>query len=204
MDEIVRQAMAKWPKVPHCYGWLALDARGLWRMRDERAQTLGLPGETIRHPALLAFIQRNYGMDERGCWFFQNGPQRVFIDLAITPFIVHSDPAQGLVLQTGEVLGQIDAVWLTDQAHLLLESDGKLACMDDRDWLGCLDQLCYQEQALTEDYLTTWLELAYQKGTPSQDLLWNGLTVQAIAEHEIARRFGFERQPRPIKANEPD
>ena len=28
MDDIVKQAMAKWPNVPHCYGWLALDARG--------------------------------------------------------------------------------------------------------------------------------------------------------------------------------
>ena len=26
MDEIVKQAMAKWPNVPHCYGWLGLDA----------------------------------------------------------------------------------------------------------------------------------------------------------------------------------
>ncbi|MEO6353290.1 MAG: DUF2946 family protein, partial [Burkholderiaceae bacterium] len=23
MDEIVKQAIAKWPDVPHCYGWLA-------------------------------------------------------------------------------------------------------------------------------------------------------------------------------------
>ncbi|MFM8464156.1 MAG: DUF2946 family protein, partial [Burkholderiaceae bacterium] len=23
MDEIVRQALAKWPNVPDCYGWLA-------------------------------------------------------------------------------------------------------------------------------------------------------------------------------------
>ena len=197
MDEMVRQAMAKWPQVPHCYGWLALDARGNWRMRDERAQALGLMGEMIRHPALLAFIQRNYGMDERGCWFFQNGPQRVFVNLAITPYIAHSDPALGLVLQTGEVLGQIDTVWLTDQGHLLLESDGKLACMDDRDWLNCLDQLRYNEQALTEQDLSTWLELAYQQHTPSSALRWNGLPVQAITEDTIALRFGFQNQPQP-------
>ncbi|MFZ9138137.1 MAG: DUF2946 family protein, partial [Hylemonella sp.] len=24
MDDIVRQAMAKWPNVPACYGWLGL------------------------------------------------------------------------------------------------------------------------------------------------------------------------------------
>ncbi|HZW22256.1 DUF2946 family protein, partial [Noviherbaspirillum sp.] len=47
MDEIVKQAMAKWPNVPHCYGWLALDARGNWRMRDDRAQKLNLAGDRI-------------------------------------------------------------------------------------------------------------------------------------------------------------
>ena len=41
MDDIVKQAMAKWPNVPHCYGWLALDARGDWRMRDEAARRRG-------------------------------------------------------------------------------------------------------------------------------------------------------------------
>ena len=30
MDDIVKQAMAKWPNVPHCYGWLALAARDLY------------------------------------------------------------------------------------------------------------------------------------------------------------------------------
>ena len=28
MDDLVRAAMAKWPHVPDCRGWLALDARG--------------------------------------------------------------------------------------------------------------------------------------------------------------------------------
>ena len=27
MDEIVKQALAKWPNVPHCTGWLLLDRR---------------------------------------------------------------------------------------------------------------------------------------------------------------------------------
>ena len=49
MDDIVKQAMAKWPQVPDCYGWLGLDARGNWYLRDERAQAQGafasgLPG----------------------------------------------------------------------------------------------------------------------------------------------------------------
>jgi len=41
MDDLVHQAMAKWPNVPDCYGWLGLDARGDWYMRDDQAQALG-------------------------------------------------------------------------------------------------------------------------------------------------------------------
>jgi hypothetical protein len=88
MDDIVKQALAKWPNVPHCTGWLLLDRRGNWRMRDEAAQAAGALGEPIRHTALLGFINRNYEADELGQWFFQNGPQRVYVELVYTPFIV--------------------------------------------------------------------------------------------------------------------
>lgn len=103
MDDIVRQAMAKWPNVPDCYGWLGLDARGNWWMRDDRAQALGafdsgLPGakgSLLRHEKLIEFIQRNYACDARGCWYFQNGPQRVFVELEATPWIWRVQPDSG-------------------------------------------------------------------------------------------------------------
>jgi len=88
MDRIVQQAMAKWPDVPACTGWLALDRRGRFRMRDEACQAADEPGEPIRHAALNAFIARNYTSDAEGRWFFQNGPQRVFVDLDYTPLVV--------------------------------------------------------------------------------------------------------------------
>ena len=72
MDAVVTQALAKWPNVPHCYGWLALDARGNWRMRNEAAQAQQLPGDKIVHPALIGFIQRNYSCDAQGRYYFQN------------------------------------------------------------------------------------------------------------------------------------
>ena len=72
MDEAVHRALAKWPNVPACYGWLALDRRGRWRMRDEHAQAHGLLGDIVRNPALKAFIDRNYERDADGAWFFQN------------------------------------------------------------------------------------------------------------------------------------
>jgi hypothetical protein len=88
MDHIVKAAMAKWPNVPACTGWLALDRRGRFRMRDTACQAAGAPGEPIQHAALNAFIARNYTADAEGRWFFQNGPQRVFVDLDYAPLVV--------------------------------------------------------------------------------------------------------------------
>lgn len=87
--------MAKWPNVPHCYGWLGLDERGDWYMRDDRVQAMGnfkeAKGSRLTHEKLIAFINRNYlnEIDETGRerWFFQNGPQRVYVELAATPYI---------------------------------------------------------------------------------------------------------------------
>jgi Protein of unknown function (DUF2946) len=95
MDDIVRQAMAKWPHVPDCFGWLGLDSRGQWYMRDDRVQLIGAfqsgqdgaKGAVLQHEKLIEFIHRNYESDEHGRWYFQNGPQRVYVELEATPFV---------------------------------------------------------------------------------------------------------------------
>jgi len=110
MDDIVKQAMAKWPNVPDCYGWLGLDSRGQWHMRDDRVQDSGsfqsavsaAKGSVLRHEKLLAFIHRNYAKDEKGQWFFQNGPQRVYVELELTPYVWRLDNDFMPMAQTGE------------------------------------------------------------------------------------------------------
>ena len=91
MDDIVKQALVKWPNVPDCYGWLGLDARGRWYLRDDAAQAAGpfphSKGSLLQHEKLIEFIQRNYEADVEGQWFFQNGPQRVFVELEVTPWV---------------------------------------------------------------------------------------------------------------------
>jgi hypothetical protein len=95
MDDIVKQAMVKWPNVPNCYGWLGLDARGNWYMRDDAAQAAGAfasgapgaKGSLLKHEKLIGFIQRNYASDAAGQWYFQNGPQRVYVELESTPWV---------------------------------------------------------------------------------------------------------------------
>ena len=109
MDDIVRQAMAKWPNVPDCYGWLGLDARGHWYMRDDAAQaqgsfTSGLPGakgSLLQHEKLIDFIHRNYAVDAQGQWYFQNGPQRVYVELEATPWVWRIDSDWSVQAHTG-------------------------------------------------------------------------------------------------------
>ena len=45
MDPSVIAAMAKWPNVPDCRGWLSLDRRGQWRLQ----------GSPVRHAGLAEF-----------------------------------------------------------------------------------------------------------------------------------------------------
>lgn len=105
MDDIVKQAMAKWPNVPDCFGWLGLDARGQWFLRDDAVQALGAfpqsKGSLLEHEKLLAFIARNYASDDLGRWFFQNGPQRVYVELEAAPFVWRLQPGGEVQAQTG-------------------------------------------------------------------------------------------------------
>ena len=129
MDEIVKAALKKWPHVPHCYGWLALEARGQWFMRDERVQARGpfpqVKGSPIRHDKLLAFIHRNYGRDERGAAFFQNGPQRVYVELEAAPYVWRIETVEGRArvhAHTGEPAA-VSAAWLDEHGRLFLDCD---------------------------------------------------------------------------------
>ena len=126
MDDIVRQAMAKWPNVPHCYGWLGLDARGNWYMRDDQAQAAGhfaqSKGSLLKHEKLIDFIQRNYDTDERGCWFFQNGPQRVFVELEDTPWVWRLGADGSVAAHTGRAAAYRSCV-VDGEGRLYLATD---------------------------------------------------------------------------------
>ena len=139
MDDIVKAALAKWPNVPHCTGWLLLDRRGQWRMRDDGAQARGELGTPIRHAALIGFIERNYECDASGCWFFQNGPQRVYVELAYTPWVVRlalpSPAMPELSDQTGAPF-EPAVVFIDDEGGVLFAETsgrGRVAVLHDHD-----------------------------------------------------------------------
>lgn len=193
MDDIVKQAMAKWPNVPHCYGWLALDARGAWRMRDEAAQRVEAPGDKLTNAALVGFINRNYLHDERGCWYFQNGPQRVYVNLEATPFIARTDPSQGFVLHTGQAMAAPEQVFMFETGSIAVRAGEQLAQLDDRDVAQLLHAMELDGNPVTDEGLMAWLE-----GGPGRlALRWQGrdIAVERLAFDEAPRRFGFVQRP---------
>ena len=134
MDEAVRKALAKWPGVPDVYGWLALDRRGRWLLRNPASARF----EPIGNVALRDFIGRNYASDARGCWFFQNGPQRVFVRLFYTPFVVRTNDG-GLVDHCGQEFAARSAL-VDDEGSFVLVAD-RVALLDDRDLSRYVDSL---------------------------------------------------------------
>jgi hypothetical protein len=195
MDDIVKQAMAKWPNVPHCYEWLLLDARGGWRMRDEAAQRAGRPGDKLANAALVGFINRNYMHDERGCWYFQNGPQRVYVILEATPFIARTDPVAGFMLHTGQALGAPERAFMTADGQMILQSGEIVAQLDDRDMAQVLAALELDGEAVSDEALVRWLD----DGQGAMVLCHRGqrIGVERIDGAEAPRHFGFVTHPKP-------
>jgi hypothetical protein len=105
------------PRYRAVYGWLSLDRRGQWLIKGER----------ISNPTVTAFIGRNYERDERGCWFFQNGPQRVFVELDYAPLVLRVCGAQGAALEfeahTGKRVATVEGAWLDEDGSLLLSTN---------------------------------------------------------------------------------
>jgi hypothetical protein len=116
------------------YGWLTLDRRGNWLLR-----TPGTPGrfERIANHALREFIARNYEADDAGRWYFQNGPQRVYVNLAYTPLVVHYE-GEELRDQCGRRFAAGKA-YEDQEGCVLLEGAGTIALLDDRDLLRFAD-----------------------------------------------------------------
>jgi hypothetical protein len=127
MDPAVLRAMARWPNLPAVYGWLALDRRGNWLLKDPADRGFGRVGNA----ALREFIARNYAADEHGRWYFQNGPQRVFVALAYAPLVLHYE-GDGLVDHCGRATRTGDA-YVDEEGSVLISGERGLGLLDDRD-----------------------------------------------------------------------
>jgi len=202
MDPQVLRSIVKWPEVPHCFGWLALDRRGQWRMRDEYSQQNQLPGNVIRHEALNECIGRNYACDASGRYFFQNGPQRVFITLDATPWILRLMPDSSDL----KLLTQCQSIFTAQGA--LSDESGNIYIS------GLVEQTFYEEDqdlpfskkeclslALLHDHdLGIFSELAQVQESACSfkgSWKWHGkeLPIDPIHSDELAKQFHFVLRP---------
>jgi Protein of unknown function (DUF2946) len=204
MDDQVLRSLMKWPNVPDCFGWLALDRRGQWRMRDEFAQQNQLPGQVIKHAALNEFINRNYAFDALGRYFFQNGPQRVFITLDATPWITRIIPSnEGLQFLTQGNQAIIPEAALSDE-------NGSIYIVGNMNQTTCdgnakekFESKAYRSVALLHDHdLDHFSELAkLHEEACSFGGSWNwqgiSLPLDPIHSQELSSRFHFVGNPQP-------
>ncbi len=186
MDDIVKAALLKWPNVPDCYGWLGLDARGNWYMRDDQAQAAGpfcapstepgrqmaSKGSMLKHDKLIEFIQRNYACNAQGHWFFQNGPQRVYVELEATPYIwrVAGEPDFDVTAHDGQV-AITQRCFIDEHGRVFFEPALGFGLVHTQDMLQAAD--------------------AIERG------LW---VPQEVLAKDLQGRFGYVRSPQGVNA----
>lgn len=204
MDEQVIAAMARWPDVPAVYGWLSLAESGQWRLHPD-GDALRNPqssGEEITSPQVLAFMNRNYDADELGQWYFQNGPQRVYVRLDTAPYIAYTtvDTASGrlkLRTHTGLDIRAVHSLHLDDSGRLYASTDRGAVLVAGRDLPALLDAL---QDAGAHDAWLRCLETGAAFSLRADNI--QGFPATAIpvgrSPHDsLPAELGFRRLPQP-------
>ncbi|MGE3771574.1 MAG: DUF2946 family protein [Gammaproteobacteria bacterium] len=183
-SEAVERALAKWPNVPACHGWLTLDRRGRWRIGDG----------PITHPGAVAFLNAHYASDEHGAWYVQNGPQRAWVDLELAPWILTVEPDGSLRTQTGATLDATGELYVTEHGDVLLATPRGLAAVSDRDLEAFARLFSANGGAEVLDELAG---LAPGAELELRDRAGQRRRVSAGTEAEILARHRVQRRPRP-------
>jgi hypothetical protein len=191
MDDIVKAAMAKWPDVPAVYGWLELTARGEWRIK----------GEPIDNEAIRDFIGRNYANDGCGNWFFQNGPQRVYVSLEATPIVYRLDEFGRLQGHTCAHPQELRAAFADAAGRLYLETDLGPGLVDSQDMPHFAERIVdYEGRVLDELLLARWAAGAGDAYLNPDGLHVSHDPLVQIVRVDSARLpeiFGFVARPGP-------
>lgn len=179
--------MAKWPDVPAVYGWLALDRRGDWRIKGER----------LGHRKAIAFVNRNYGADDSGCWFFQNGPQRVYVRLEYTPWVYRLSARDELYTHTGQAVKNIESVFLDNEGNLLLNTAEGVGLLDDRDLDALSALLDLNRRGAGAEQIEDAVTQTRSGKQSGLVLIWRGRSMQVrhVKRTDVASLFGFSPNP---------
>lgn len=174
-------------------------------MRDEYAQANQLPGNVIQHVALNDFISRNYAHDSLGRYFFQNGPQRVFVTLDATPWIARMIPCQGgknplqLLTQCGTPIDPQGT--LSDELGNIYITGTIAQSLSDQVGSNVFTQEQPISVALLHDHD---LDLFSEQAKVQEDACsfkgvwhWDGkdLAIEPIHSAELSERFQFIKKP---------
>lgn len=188
MEDWVHRALARWPNVPALYGWLGLDRRGRWRIQ----------GEVIGRHQIIDTIRRNYAADERGCWYFQNGPQRGYVELEYTPLVLRTDGGDRLVAHTGDVVTAPHAAYLDEHGALVIDTGFGAGVIDDSDLEWALARLQGEHGPVTEREIEAALALPSGAITGLRFGYASAvLEVRRLDGAQMPERLGFVREPRP-------
>ena len=193
MDDVVRLAMARWPNVPAVYGWLRLDGRGRWLIKDQ----------PIGNPIVSAFISRNYLCDDQGRWYFQNGPQQVFVALDYTPFVYrvwqNEDGSLAAEAHTGAPVNGPDRCWMDKRGGVLLQCAQGIGCVEDQGLVALADALLDADRKPLDEEGLRNLTGTDGASAIGATLAWNGshIPVERIDRRDVPARFGFDPEPRP-------
>ena len=202
MDDDVIAAMARWPNVPAVCGWLSLDRRGRWRLHPLGDADQGGPGEPISNPQILAFMDRNYVRDVTGRWYFQNGPQRVFVRIDVAPLTLRAT-GQGaqLTTHTGQNVTQV-AQWYADEGgRLYAATEHGPGVIDDRDMATLLAAFELADGRSVMDAPPDWLDAAdpdtLRSGAPLaiHTKPYGAAFLQPLAEADREQVLGFVAVP---------
>jgi len=199
--------MARWPNVPDVFGWLSLNAQGHWRLHAEGDALAGVdsdntwrPGMPMASQRINQFINRNYTKDAQGQWYFQNGPQRVYVRLDVAPFVLHTvdaDLDRPTFLTHNGLRTQTVARWCLDDAgHLYADTDLGPGLVASRD----LEQVLNTLITVDGDSLMDVLDQLLSGSATSQDVRWrDGSTASChtCLFDQVSGLLGFIRCPRP-------
>ena len=189
MDRSVIRTMARWPNVPAVYGWMSLDRRGRWRLQ----------GQPVVHHGAIAFMNRNYACGADGQWYFQNGPQRVFVDLDYTPWIYSLDGAGVLIDHVENPVKGLRGAWLDEEGNLLLLGECGIGLLSDRDLASMSDHLRHSDGAACDEHsIERLIQASGSARSRRICLVWNNkpIDVKLLRRDQVAGVFGFDPRPR--------
>ena len=181
-----------WPRQLEVYGWLSLDRRGYWSIK----------GNKVRNAKLTKFISDNYHVDDNGRFFFQNGPQRVFVSIDLAPYILnvmYSNPLD-LVTHNGIRVQTINQAWFDNEMNLFICWDNLIGAINDRDNPHLFENLVDKSNSRlsSKDSVEPIFD---SSGHPTEEIFLNhnGRRIQITASPEIIRLSNlFQSNPKPI------